>query len=178
MAVAAGVSDRMGTMTEKFAARLRAVEENETLREALRILSAAGVCVSVYAFFYFVVTGVSADLWRTVKLVGCMAAGFVLVSILRRVLNFARPYEAVDFYPVPPKKRGGRAFPSRHAYSAAVIGTVLLFFSPMLGGITLGMGLLMSLSRVYLGLHFPRDAVAGTLIGISAGILGMLVLRF
>ncbi len=41
----------------------------------------------------------------------------------------------------------------------------------------LGVALLVSWSRVYLGLHFPFDIVAGALVGVASGWLACCLLR-
>jgi membrane-associated phospholipid phosphatase len=103
-----------------------------------------------------------------------MGAPFVLVTLLRRVIDLKRPYEVYGFYEEPPKDKKGRSFPSRHAFSAFSIGTLALRFLPIAGASVLFCGVLLSVSRVLLGKHFPRDVIAGALIGIATSVLGML----
>ena len=66
-------------------------------------------------------------------LVSC-GVPFILVSVFRRVLNAPRPYELLPFYNnEAPKKKKGRSMPSRHVFSAFVIGTTLAFVNPFMG---------------------------------------------
>ena len=98
---------------------------------------------------------------------------FVLVSILRRVLSFPRPFE---IYGIPAERRGGGcSFPSRHAFSAFAIGTFICFTNVFWGIALLSLGALISVCRVLLGLHFWRDVIAGAVIGILGSLIGVLM---
>ena len=99
---------------------------------------------------------------------------FILVDVFRRIINAKRPYELYDFYECPPKKREGRSFPSRHAYSAFVIATLAFAFSIPAGIVMACLGLALCVSRVLLGIHFIRDVLCGAAVGIIAGVLGLL----
>ena len=56
-----------------------------------------------------------------VRAVAIPAAAFVAVSLLRRVLDAPRPYEKDGIDPIINKDTKGRSFPSRHAFSMAMI---------------------------------------------------------
>lgn len=104
------------------------------------------------------------------------AVGLLAVTLTRIFINAPRPYELHDFYEVKPRRKKGRSFPSRHAYSAFVI-TVLLsnLFHPAVVVALAVVSLALCATRVLLGIHFIRDIVAGMLIGILGGVLGCLL---
>ena len=102
--------------------------------------------------------------------------GFVLVSLMRRLINAPRPYELYTFYEEKPKEREGRSFPSRHVYSAFAIATLTFFVSNIIAVILIVLALAMCVCRVLLGIHFIRDVVCGALIGVIAGLVGLLIL--
>lgn len=110
----------------------------------------------------------------------CMAAiPFVLVSVLRLVLDCARPYETVDlaqFKKMSAERKTGRSFPSRHVFSAFLIGTLAMAYSPTLGVLTLLVGAYIGAERSLLGIHYPKDVVAGAIIGAISGMVGILFL--
>lgn len=99
------------------------------------------------------------------------AAGFLLLSVFRRAVNFPRPYEVFGIPPVIPKKTKGKSFPSRHVFCVALIGmTALYAFESCIFGIAIIIiALMMSFLRVFSGIHFPRDVIAGFLCGIIMG---------
>jgi undecaprenyl-diphosphatase len=62
------------------------------------------------------------------------------------------------------------SYPSGHAavaFAAAVV--IWLAFRPRLGLPAVALALLISLSRVYLGLHYPSDVFAGAVLGAGLG---------
>ena len=104
--------------------------------------------------------------------------GFVLVTLLRAWINAPRPYELRDYYTEAPKAKEGKSFPSRHAYSAFVIATLAWIWHPAVAFGTALLAIAVCLSRVFSGIHFWRDVVCGALIGVVAGVVGMIILNF
>lgn len=105
---------------------------------------------------------------------------FVILTFARRLVNAKRPYEIYDVSGLDSdlsSRRTGLSFPSRHVFSAFLIGTVLLSESIALGAIVLALGLLIALARVVLLIHFVRDVIAGAVIGVLAGVLGVIALN-
>lgn len=74
------------------------------------------------------------------------------------------------------KETHGQSFPSRHALSAAVLAAVWLSFYPAVGGVMVAVTVAICVLRVLAGVHFPRDVIAGALLGFSLGIVGMRLL--
>ncbi|MFK0044600.1 phosphatase PAP2 family protein [Streptomyces sp. NPDC090741] len=60
---------------------------------------------------------------------------------------------------------GDWSFPSNHAALAAAAAVALLFVSRRLGAVALIAAVLMAASRVWVGAHYPHDALAGFLVG-------------
>ena len=98
---------------------------------------------------------------------------FVLVSIFRSWYDAPRPYEIPGAEPPPIKKDApGKSFPSRHIFSIFVIAVTFFWVWPV-PGILIGIaGVLLAWSRVAGGVHFPRDVIAGALIGVFSGVIG------
>ena len=68
------------------------------------------------------------------------------------------------------------SFPSGHTLHAVVFSTVALSYYPQLSIIVLPFTVMVGLSRVVLGLHYPSDVVAGALIGgLIAGLSFLIV---
>lgn len=107
-----------------------------------------------------------------VKIVMVTGISFVMVSVIRHFINAERPYTKYEFIPLVPKEKKGDSMPSRHVFSAFVIGMAFMYINITLGTIILIIGCLMAVIRVIVGVHFPRDVIAGAVIGILSGIIG------
>lgn len=103
---------------------------------------------------------------------------FILLSVLRKAIDAKRPYEVFGLDPIIPKKTKGKSFPSRHVFSIFVIGMTFLAVlkSPVFGIVILIMGVFLAIIRVVSGVHFPRDVIAGMILGILSGVIGFYLL--
>ena len=100
---------------------------------------------------------------------------FILLSVFRKVFDAKRPYEIFDIKPILNKDTKGKSFPSRHVFSAFIIGTSGLFISVTYGVIIIILGILLSVIRVMGGVHFIKDVTVGVLLGIVCALIGMLI---
>lgn len=101
---------------------------------------------------------------------------FWFCTILRARLNRPRPYQQPGFTPLVPKSTKGCSFPSRHAFSAAVLATVWLYFYPAAGWCMVAVALAICIGRVLTGVHHIRDVAAGAALGFGLGFAGMWLL--
>ena len=104
---------------------------------------------------------------------------FIAVSLMRYLINSPRPYEVLDideFKVMREERKSGRSFPSRHVFSAFLIGMLWLPYSVPFGVAALMLGAFLGAGRVLLGIHFIRDVIAGAAIGIVSGLIGILIL--
>ena len=162
---------------DKYKQLLTGVSERPSLVLLLKLVDIFAVIVTVGTFVAMLVMLGLSDLYLAVRLAFVCGAPYVLVSLVRGLIDAPRPYEVYnDIYTVPPKKKEGASFPSRHAFSVFSIGTALLFVYPIAAVDVLVMGIFLSVSRVLLGKHFVRDVVAGGVIGAVTSLIGMLVL--
>jgi undecaprenyl-diphosphatase len=63
----------------------------------------------------------------------------------------------------------GRSFPSAHAADTAAAAIVIGWAAPALTPVAVGIAALVGISRVYLGVHYPSDVVAGWVLGAAVG---------
>ena len=103
---------------------------------------------------------------------------FVILTAFRYAVNAKRPYEVFDIPPVIPKDTKGKSFPSRHVFSVFLIAMTYLFLGPAvwIGILLLTAGVLLAIVRVWSGVHFPRDVIAGAVFGMVSGWIGFVLL--
>ncbi len=61
-------------------------------------------------------------------------------------------------------------FPSDHATAAFALAGALLVRRRLLGGVLFGVALVLGVARIFVGVHWPSDILAGAVLGISVGV--------
>lgn len=112
----------------------------------------------------------------TAKIILTPLSSFILVSVIRKCIDAPRPYEKYDIKPLLIKETAGESMPSRHVFSITVISMCWLYVSVPVGIVMLVLVTVMAASRVLAGVHFIRDVIAGFIVGILSGILGLWIL--
>lgn len=107
-------------------------------------------------------------------------SGFLawLVSEYSIKLFVSRPRPAIDLGAIIVGGGAyGCSFPSTHTTIAFALGYVLSYVEPKLRGWFYLLAILIGLSRIYLGVHYPLDVFAGALLGSAIGLLSIRVSR-
>ncbi|MGN0156613.1 MAG: phosphatase PAP2 family protein [Lachnospiraceae bacterium] len=95
---------------------------------------------------------------------------------LKNLFNRIRPYEVVNGLELLIEKQKDFSFPSGHSASSFASAVVLYKTLPKrYGVIILGMAFIISLSRLYVGVHYPSDVIAGIMIGTITAIAVIMV---
>ena len=155
---------------------LKKVYGSRRIKQSLNIISHASTLVGVVAFVSVLIYSYLETPLFAFKIAAVAFVPFVAVSVMRRVIKAPRPYEIYEFYQIPPKDKVGQSFPSRHVFSAFIIATLACVASIWLSIILFAVGICLAVSRVLLGIHFIRDVVAGALIGIASGVIGIIII--
>jgi undecaprenyl-diphosphatase len=79
----------------------------------------------------------------------------------------------VEWLRLPNGERGGCSLPSSHAVNnfATAMFFLIVFRKKSLGIILFIAAFIVSLTRIYLGLHYPSDMFAGAILGVALGYL-------
>src|SRR3989344_4328877 len=104
-----------------------------------------------------------------ISLVSAVFAHSVLSYALKHFIYRARPFEILTVHQLITSNERGNSFPSGHATFYFALGFAFWgtpYFWPFLGMAVLG-----SLGRVFVGVHFPLDILAGALIGAATGLV-------
>ena len=103
---------------------------------------------------------------------------WMVVELVKALVRRSRPSFHLTQARIVGLRAIGRSFPSGHTSQAFFTATLLApYFHP--GGwvvfLLYAMALLVGITRMYVGAHYPRDVLAGAILGSAWGLLGALV---
>lgn len=104
-------------------------------------------------------------------LIGTIGVSYILVEMmLKPFLGRLRPYSALSGVIASVRPTADAfSFPSGHATIAFAMAVVVSRYEPRLRWVWYGLAAVISFTRVYLGVHYPSDVVAGVLLGWGIG---------
>ena len=91
--------------------------------------------------------------------------GTAIYKSLKNKINRPRPYKINQSIYLGGKILDQFSFPSGHTLHAVIFSLILIFYFSFVSEILLIFTLLIALSRVILGMHYPTDVFIGGLIG-------------
>ncbi|MEU7615165.1 phosphatase PAP2 family protein [Micromonospora rifamycinica] len=97
-------------------------------------------------------------------------------EVLKSLVDEDRPCRAaVTILAGPCPAIGDWSFPSNHATIAGALATAIGLLSPRWGLLAAPLALLAAFSRVFVGVHYPHDVLAGLLLGLTVTLLTTLL---
>ena len=122
--------------------------------------------------------GIGAAALRRANVSGVWQMGLALLltllmsdAVLKPVVHRVRPYDVVADFPVLGERPGNASFPSGHAASSFAAALSLSRAWPAARVPLWTLAVLISVSRAYLGVHYPSDVVGGALVGLACAVL-------
>lgn len=107
-------------------------------------------------------------------------------GVLKSFFNFKRPFEYENHEHLQKLKDSsfndsatGSSFPSGHSQNAGALYTSIMLNYPRkwIKIVCVILMILISISRLYLGVHFPSDVITGLLIGITIATLAYFIIN-
>jgi hypothetical protein len=137
--------------------------------EAITALSEQRFLVVVLSILYWCVSKKKARKMAWIVLINTVAN-----QLIKNTVKALRPFEVGVVLPLRPQTAMGYAFPSGHAQTATAFwGSAIALLKTksiaIVGSIFI---LLTAFTRLYLGVHWPKDVIVGILMGILFVIIG------
>jgi membrane-associated phospholipid phosphatase len=105
-------------------------------------------------------------------------AAWALANVAKVIADRPRPYEVMAGAVLRQQPAHGTSFPSSHtAVALAVVIALVPFLARPLAAAGIAYAGLVGWSRVYLGVHYPLDVLAGAGIGMAVGGVILLALQ-
>jgi undecaprenyl-diphosphatase len=127
--------------------------------------------VGAQGAIFLIIAAISAFYWRRPAIFLYVLLGSLLADVLSLILRHAigrerPPLRFPDPEPlvrVPPNP----AFPSGHAATAFACAALLAWLTPLPKVSLFILATLIAFSRVYVGVHYPLDAIGGAILGLA-----------
>lgn len=97
-------------------------------------------------------------------------SSWLISSILKNVMMISRPFiHNANIKPL--LLETGFSFPSQHTALFASFAVVIFFINKKVGIVFIFLTILVGLSRVIIGVHYPIDIIGGIFVGLFTGVL-------
>jgi len=97
---------------------------------------------------------------------------------MKVLIHRTRPYIKLENIRIVGSRESGRSFPSGHTCQAFFLATLLLQYYHVnlyLWLLLYAIAGLVGITRIYVGMHYPRDVLGGAILGTTWGLLGVIV---
>ena len=135
------------------------------LMRAFTVAGKAGALWGVLAFLAFLITGFEA--YNLLVPWAAVAISWIVAEGAKYLFDRARPFISDTEIAPLVKTPSSSSFPSGHSATAAAGTLTLSVVYPAFAPALLLSGVLVALSRIYLGVHYPFDVLAGLFIGTA-----------
>ena len=105
---------------------------------------------------------------KTGLMVGTSLLGSLIFNnmLIKNIVARTRPYKMITELSILVPEPGEYSFPSGHTSSSFAAGMILYLMLPKKYGVpALILAILISLSRLYVGVHYPTDVLGGMIMG-------------
>lgn len=101
----------------------------------------------------------------------------LLIKFIHLFIHEPRPFITFNFTPLA-DNNPDLSFPSRHATIMAVVAFSYTYFKSKWAYLFLPLMVLVGLSRIFVGVHYPLDILGGFLVGVMAIVISLKIAKY
>lgn len=167
--------NRMHRLDSNVCVAVNHTSQYRVIRDSFRLASRLGDGVFWYALMIgiLLVKG-SEGLLPVLHMLATGLSGTLLYKWLKGKTLRPRPFEVRQDIWLTGTPLDRFSFPSGHTLHAVIFSVIALYYYPQLSFVLVPFTIMVALSRVVLGLHYPSDVLAGALIGGAIAALSFL----
>jgi len=143
-----------------------------------KILDWIGIFLTEYILYMVGILFLILLIWKKNRLmiisagISAVLSRLVIAEIIKIFSHRARPYVALESVNKLVLENGDfKSFPSGHATIFFAIAMAIYFFNKKLGIIFFLGAIIISIARIFVGIHWPSDILGGAMIGIISAII-------
>lgn len=144
---------------------------------SIKLIADSSLFVSYILIYVFIVSAIlipifiRRDFMYSILTFGGAAATWIAVYIIKNIFMISRPFVSLNITPL--FMETGFSFPSSHVAVIACLTIITWKLNRKIGILFLIFTILVALSRMIIGVHYPIDVIAGGCFGALIG-LGIL----
>jgi len=172
-------ASRLAALDEQCLLALHGTARCRAVLTLMRAASRLGDGIVWYVLIVFLaLEGELEGVPCAVQMIGTAAAGLLWYRWLKRRTCRPRPYTCLDGVTPHGRALDEFSFPSGHTLHAVALTIVLAAWFPAVALALAPLVVLIALSRVVLGLHYPSDVLAGAFLGALVAFASLAALAF
>lgn len=103
---------------------------------------------------------------------------WMMVELMKVLIRRSRPYSKLTDTQIVGRREGGHSFPSGHTSQAFFMASLLAHYfhaAVWLPALLYTAALMVGVTRIYVGMHYPRDVLGGMILGTCWGLVGVFI---
>jgi len=149
-----------------------------SLAHTSKVLDWIGIFLAEYALYVVGILFLILLIWKKNRLmiisagISVVLSRLVVAEIIKIFSHRARPYVSLEAINKLVLENGDfKSFPSGHATIFFAIAMAIYFFNKKLGIIFFISAIIISIARIFVGIHWPSDIIGGAVIGIISAVV-------